>query len=52
MILAAVAPGPLSGDGQQFALLDVDGDWAWGYRRKDHLAGYLAAAALESHPDS
>lgn len=31
---------------EEFALLDVTGGWAWGYRRKDHKVGYLRAEAL------
>src|SRR5438093_9752749 len=27
--------------GEEFALLDVTGRWAWGYRRPDHRVGYL-----------
>jgi hypothetical protein len=25
----------------EFAVLDVTGGWAWGYRRADHLVGYV-----------
>jgi len=32
--------------GESFALLNVTGDWAWGYRASDHLVGYLKASAL------
>jgi dipeptidyl peptidase-like protein len=32
--------------GEEFALLDVTGGWAWGYRRKDHKVGYVLAEAL------
>jgi len=32
--------------GEEFALLDVTGGWAWGYRRRDHRVGYLRAEAL------
>ena len=32
--------------GEAFALLDITGDWAWGYRASDHLVGYLRAAEL------
>jgi dipeptidyl peptidase-like protein len=32
--------------GEEFALLDVTGGWAWGYRRKDHKVGYLRVEAL------
>jgi hypothetical protein len=38
--LYEVAPG------EEFALLDVTGEWAWGYRRRDHRVGYLRADAL------
>ena len=33
--------------GEEFAVLDVTGNWAWGYRRSDHLVGYVPASALE-----
>lgn len=32
--------------GEEFALLDVTGAWAWGYRRSDHRVGYLSATDL------
>jgi hypothetical protein len=32
--------------GEEFALLDVTGGWAWGYRRSDHRVGYLSADNL------
>lgn len=32
--------------GEEFALLDVTGQWAWGYRRADHLVGYVLEARL------
>ena len=32
--------------GEEFALLDVTGGWAWGYRRRDHMIGYMPADAL------
>ncbi|MBX9728785.1 MAG: SH3 domain-containing protein [Sphingopyxis sp.] len=32
--------------GEQFALLDLTGGWAWGYRVSDHLVGYVEASAL------
>lgn len=38
--LAELAPG------EEFALLDITGDWAWGYRPGDHLVGYVRAEAL------
>jgi hypothetical protein len=33
--------------GEEFAVLDVTGNWAWGYRRSDHLVGYIPESALE-----
>jgi len=33
---------------EAFALLDVTGDWAWGYRASDHLVGYVPASQLAS----
>jgi hypothetical protein len=32
--------------GAEFAVLDITGGWAWGYRRSDHLVGYVRADAL------
>ena len=32
--------------GEGFALLDCDGDFAWGYGLHDHYVGYVPAAAL------
>ena len=32
--------------GEPFSLLDVTGDWAWGYRTSDHLVGYVQASQL------
>lgn len=32
--------------GESFALLDVTGGWAWGYRQSDHLVGYALASGL------
>lgn len=34
--------------GDSFALLDVTGGWAWGYRVSDHLVGFVVADALGS----
>jgi hypothetical protein len=34
--------------GEAFALLEIAGDWAWGYRESDHLVGYLQASRLAS----
>jgi hypothetical protein len=33
--------------GDQFAVLDLAGDWAWGYRRADHKVGYVPIEDLE-----
>lgn len=32
--------------GEAFAMLDITGGWAWGYRASDHLVAYLPAADL------
>ena len=32
--------------GDAFFLLDIIGDWAWGYRNSDHMVGYVKAAQL------
>jgi hypothetical protein len=36
--------------GEEFAMLECAGEWAWGYRRKDHLVGYIPATSLEPAP--
>ncbi len=33
--------------GEEFAVLDLSGGWAWGYSRHDHYVGYVAAASLD-----
>lgn len=33
---------------EEFALLDITGGWAWGYRLSDHLVGYLPADRLKA----
>ena len=33
--------------GDEFALLEMAGDWGWGYRRADHHVGYVAIADFE-----
>jgi hypothetical protein len=33
--------------GDEFAVLDITGGWAWGYRRLDHHVGYVPADLLE-----
>lgn len=32
--------------GEELAVLDITGAWAWGYRRKDHRVGYVAVDRL------
>jgi hypothetical protein len=32
--------------GEEFALLDISGRWAWGYRRSDHRVGYVLTDQL------
>lgn len=32
--------------GDDFAVLDIAGDWAWGYRRLNHHVGYAPMAAF------
>jgi hypothetical protein len=32
--------------GDEFAVLDIAGGWAWGYRRADHKVGYVAVDEL------
>ncbi len=33
-------------DGDEFAVLDIAGDWMWGYRVAGHSVGYVPAAHL------
>jgi hypothetical protein len=33
--------------GEEFAVLDISGGWAWGYRRADHRVGYVPLDNLE-----
>ncbi|HEX8535388.1 MAG TPA: SH3 domain-containing protein, partial [Allosphingosinicella sp.] len=33
--------------GDEFAVLDITGGWAWGYRRLDHHVGYVPTDLLE-----
>lgn len=33
--------------GEEFAVLDISGGWAWGYRRADHRVGYVPLDELE-----
>ncbi|WP_106639535.1 hypothetical protein [Allosphingosinicella vermicomposti] len=32
---------------EEFALLDITGGWAWGYRVADHIVGYVPATRLK-----
>ena len=32
--------------GEEFAVLDLAGDWAWGYSRHDHYVGYVPADSI------
>jgi hypothetical protein len=47
------APSPTAdtitdlGAAEEFAVLDISGGWAWGYRRANHHVGYVPAADLE-----
>ena len=34
--------------GDEFAVLDITGGWAWGYRRANHHVGYVPAEQLSS----
>jgi hypothetical protein len=43
--LAASAESEIASElrpGDEFAVLDIAGGWAWGYRRADHKVGYVA----------
>ncbi len=40
------APIVMLAAGDEFALLDETGGWAWGYRIADHRVGYLPASQL------
>jgi hypothetical protein len=33
--------------GDEFAVLDITGGWAWGYRRANHHVGYVPADWLQ-----
>lgn len=33
--------------GDEFAVLDIAGSWAWGYRRADHRVGYVEIESLD-----
>jgi hypothetical protein len=39
-VITGLAPG------DEFAVLDIAGGWAWGYRRLDHQVGYVPEADL------
>jgi hypothetical protein len=36
--------------GERFAVLEISGDHAWGYRERDGRVGYVAADALSRPP--
>ena len=42
----AEAVAPLQ-PGEEFAMLDLAGGWAWGYRRADHRVGYVPEEDLD-----
>jgi dipeptidyl peptidase-like protein len=35
------------GVGEEFAILEIRAGWAWGYKRSNHLVGYVPVADLE-----
>lgn len=39
-----------AGDG--FALLDLTGDWAWGYKVDGHVVGYVPAEDVAPRPEA
>ncbi|HMJ93575.1 MAG TPA: hypothetical protein VK472_05715 [Allosphingosinicella sp.] len=39
-VVSTLAPG------EEFAMLDLAGGWAWGYRRADHHVGYVPETDL------
>jgi cell wall-associated NlpC family hydrolase len=36
--------------GEEFAVLEISGGWAWGYSRHDHYVGYVEAISLIEAP--
>jgi hypothetical protein len=36
--------------GEEFAVLEISGSWAWGYSRHDHYVGYVEAISLIEAP--
>ena len=34
--------------GEEFAVLDLAGDWAWGYSRHDHYVGYVSVGSMSA----
>ncbi|MFM5913261.1 hypothetical protein D5I55_17050 [Chakrabartia godavariana] len=34
--------------GAAFLVVDMAGDWAWGFRKADHLVGYVPKAVLDN----
>ena len=48
---AAVEPiGSQLLPGEEFAVLEISGGWAWGYSRHDHYVGYVEAISLIEAP--
>lgn len=43
---AASADAAALAAGDEFAVLDISGGWAWGYKRAGHLVGYVEASLL------
>jgi len=47
------ADGPVTSEllpGEEFAVLEISGGWAWGYSRHDHYVGYVEAISLVDAP--
>ena len=38
--------------GDEFAVLDISGGWAWGYRRLNHHVGYVPVDQLAAEDKS
>ena len=49
-LLAAAGGEPIAalGAGERFAVLDMSGGWAWGYRVAERRVGYVEASALRA----
>ncbi|HEV2569329.1 SH3 domain-containing protein [Sphingomonas sp.] len=51
--LHAAREGEALGDiaaGESFAVLEIAGDWAWGFQESDGRVGYVPVAALDRAP--